>query len=134
MKQIKAFTICDAGYIDAGIVAITSFLKFNKNIPLVVFMEDGTNCRRLQEATEGKNVEIRPRTFPELRGHHGLGANNPYFDLFVNSEALPAYAMRLQALEELRNEADIPPGRRKGLYPPLSPRNLRRGTFHLPPA
>ena len=70
MKQIKAFTICDAGYIDAGIVAITSFLKFNKNIPLVVFMEDGTNCRRLQEATEGKNVEIRPRTFPELRGHH----------------------------------------------------------------
>lgn len=107
MRKIKAFTICDAGYIDAGIVAINSFLKFNKNIPLIVFMEDGTNCRRLQEATEGKNVEIRPRTFPELRGHHGLGANNPYFDLFVNSEALPAYAMRLQALEELRTEADI---------------------------
>lgn len=106
MNKIS-FCVMDAGYIDAGIVAINSYFKFNKNIPLVVFVEEGTNTRRLQEATEGQDIEIRPRTFPELRGHHGLGANNPYFDLFVNSEALPAYAMRLQALQELRKVADI---------------------------
>lgn len=106
MKKIS-FCVMDAGYIDAGIVAINSYFKFNKNIPLVVFVEEGTNTRKLQEATEGQDIEIRPCQFPELPEHQALGVNNPYFDLFVNRQALPAYAMRLQALEELRNEADI---------------------------
>lgn len=106
MKKIS-FCVMDAGYLDAGIVAINSYFKFNKNIPLVVFVEEGTNTRRLQEATEGQDIEIRPRQFPELPEHQALGVNNPYFDLFVNRQALPAYAMRLQALQELREVADI---------------------------
>lgn len=106
MKKIS-FCVMDAGYLDAGIVAINSYFRFNKNIPLVVFVEEGTNTSRLQEATEGQNIEIRQRQFPELPEHQALGVNNPYFDLFVNRQALPAYAMRLKALQELREEADI---------------------------
>lgn len=56
-------------------------------------------------ATEGHGVVIRERDFPELPVHETLG--DKYFSLFCSREALPAYAMRLKALDELRKDYDI---------------------------
>lgn len=102
-----AFCVVDAGYIDPAIIAINSFLKFNRNIPLVVFAETGTNVQRILDAIgENPNVTIQSSDFPRIDCQE-LGNGNPWFDFFINREALPAFAMRIKALEQLRETADI---------------------------
>lgn len=106
MKKVS-FCVVDAGYIDPAIVAINSFLKFNRNIPLIVFAEIGTNVQRILDAIgENPNVTIKSCDFPRI-DCQDLGKGNPWFDLFINREALPAFAMRIKALEQLRETADI---------------------------
>lgn len=106
MKKVS-FCVVDAGYIDPAIVAINSFLKFNRNIPLIVFAEIGTNVQRIADAT-GNNpqVTILPREFPRVECE-AFGQHNPWLEFFINRAALPAFAMRIKALEELRETADI---------------------------
>lgn len=102
-----AFCVVDAGYIDPAIVAINSFLKFNRNIPLIVFAEIGTNIQRIADAT-GNNpqVTILTREFPRVECE-AFGQHNPWLEFFINRAALPAFAMRIKALEELRETADV---------------------------
>lgn len=106
MKKVS-FCVVDAGYIDPAIVAINSFLKFNRNIPLVVFAEVGTNIQRIADAT-GNNpqVTILTREFPRVECE-AFGQHNPWLEFFINRAALPAFAMRIKALEELRENADV---------------------------
>lgn len=106
MKKVS-FCVVDAGYIDPAIVAINSFLKFNRNIPLVVFAEIGTNIQRIADAT-GNNpqVTILTREFPRVECE-AFGQHNPWLEFFINRAALPAFAMRIKALEELRETSDI---------------------------
>lgn len=106
MKKVS-FCVVDAGYIDPAIVAINSFLKFNRNIPLVVFAEVGTNIQRIADAT-GNNpqVTILTREFPRVECE-AFGQHNPWLEYFINRAALPAFAMRIKALEELRETADV---------------------------
>ncbi len=106
MKKVS-FCVVDAGYIDPAIVAINSFLKFNRNIPLIVFAEIGTNIQRIADAT-GNNpqVTILTREFPSVECE-AFGQHNPWLEFFINRAALPAFAMRIKALEELRETADV---------------------------
>lgn len=106
MKKVS-FCVVDAGYIDPAIVAINSFLKFNRNIPLIVFAEIGTNIQRIADAT-GNNpqVTILTREFPRVECE-AFGQHNPWLEFFINRAALPAFAMRIKALEELRENADV---------------------------
>lgn len=106
MKKVS-FCVVDAGYIDPAIVAINSFLKFNRNIPLIVFAEIGTNIQRIADAT-GNNpqVTILTREFPRVECE-AFGQHNHWLEFFINRAALPAFAMRIKALEELRETADI---------------------------
>lgn len=106
MKKVS-FCVVDAGYIDPAIVAINSFLKFNRNIPLIVFAEIGTNIQRIEDAT-GNNpqVTILTREFPRVECE-AFGQHNPWLEFFINRAALPAFAMRIKALEELRENADV---------------------------
>lgn len=106
MKKVS-FCVVDAGYIDPAIVAINSFLKFNRNIPLIVFAEIGTNIQRIADAT-GNNpqVTILTREFPRVECET-FGQHNPLLEFFINRAALPAFAMRIKALEELRETADV---------------------------
>lgn len=106
MKKVS-FCVVDAGYIDPAIVAINSFLKFNRNIPLIVFAEIGTNIQRIADAT-GNNpqVTILTREFPRVECE-AFGQHNPWLEFFINRAALPAFAMRIKALEQLRETADI---------------------------
>lgn len=106
MKKVS-FCVVDAGYIDPAIVAINSFLKFNRNIPLIVFAEVGTNIQRIADAT-GNNpqVTILTREFPRVECE-AFGQHNHWLEFFINRAALPAFAMRIKALEELRETADI---------------------------
>ncbi len=106
MKKVS-FCVVDAGYIDPAIVAINSFLKFNRNIPLIVFAEIGTNIQRIEDAT-GNNpqVTILTREFPRVECE-AFGQHNSWLEFFINRAALPAFAMRIKALEELRETADI---------------------------
>ena len=106
MKKVS-FCVVDAGYIDPAIVAINSFLKFNRNIPLIVFAEIGTNIQRIADAT-GNNpqVTILTREFPRVECE-AFGQHNPWLEFFINRAALPAFAMRIKALEQLKETADI---------------------------
>ena len=102
-----AFCVMDAGYIDPAIVSINSFLKFNQNIPLFIYAENGTNTTRMVEALNNNpNVKVISVDFPQDTPEE-LGKNNPYFDLFINRSALPAFAMRIKAIEDLRKYADF---------------------------
>lgn len=105
MTKIKAFAVCDAGYIDPAIIALSSFMKFNPRIPVVVYVEAGINYKRLTRSLRGYPLELREAEFPQLPEHAGV--RNPYSDLFFKPEALPAYAQRIKALEEMRAEADF---------------------------
>lgn len=106
MKKVS-FCVVDAGYIDPAIVAINSFLKFNRNIPLVVFAEVGTNIQRIADATgNNSQVTILTREFPRVECE-AFGQHNPWLEFFINRAALPAFAMRIKALEELRENADV---------------------------
>lgn len=103
----KAFCVIDAGYTDAAIIAAGTFLKFNAKIPLVIYAESGGNYRRLRLALEryGNRTEIREVNFPEMAIYDDI--RNQYTDLFFTREQLPAFAMRIKALAEMRAEADV---------------------------
>lgn len=103
--KIKAFVVCDAGYLDPAIIALGSFLQFNPRVPVRVYIEKGTSYQRLRRALRGYDVEYMEAEFPALPEHEGV--RNHYSDLFFRPEALPAFAQRIKALEELRTEADL---------------------------
>ena len=104
MKKTVAFCVVNSDYIDPAIIALTSFFKFN-SIPVVCYVEDGTNYQRLRHAVTGHPVEFRSVEFPHFDIHETLG--DKYLELFVNRNSLPAFAMRIKALQELSEEADI---------------------------
>ena len=99
-----AFCVVNSDYIDPAIIALRSFLRFNR-IHTIIYAERGINLKRLRMAVEGHGVEIKERDFPELPVHDAIG--DKYFPLFCSREALPAYAMRLKALDELRQKYDL---------------------------
>lgn len=99
-----AFCVVDSDYIDPAIVALTSFFRFNST-KVVCYVEEGTNYQRLRQATDGYPIEFRPVEFPQFSIHKTLG--DKYLELFVNRKSLPVFAMRIKALQELRQEADI---------------------------
>lgn len=99
-----AFCVVDSDYIDPAIVALTSFFRFNST-KVVCYVEEGTNYQRLRQATAGHPIEFRVVEFPQFQIHETLG--NKYLELFVSRKSLPAFAMRIKALQELREEADI---------------------------
>lgn len=99
-----AFCVVDSDYIDPAIVALTSFFRFNST-KVVCYVEEGTNYQRLRQATDGYPIEFRSVEFPQFSIHKTLG--DKYLELFVNRKSLPAFAMRIKALQELRQEADI---------------------------
>lgn len=102
----KTFVTLNAGYIDPAIVALTSYLRYNGTLGEVcLYVEAGTNCRQLRRALRGYPVEIREVELPQLPEHDGV--QNKYGELFFKRSALPAFAQRIKALEELRNEADV---------------------------
>lgn len=104
MCRKVAFCVVNSDYIDPAIVALRSFLRYNR-IHTVIYAERGINLKRLRMAVEGHGVEIKERDFPELPVHDEIG--DKYFPLFCSREALPAYAMRLKALDELRHKYDL---------------------------
>lgn len=99
-----AFCVVDSDYIDPAIVALTSFFRFN-TIKVVCYVEEGTNFQRLKQATAGHPIEFRSVEFPQFQIHETLG--NKYLELFVSRKSLPAFAMRILALQELKKEADL---------------------------
>ena len=99
-----AFCVVDSDYIDPAIVALTSFFRFNST-KVVCYVEEGTNFQRLKQATAGHPIEFRSVEFPQFQIHETLG--NKYLELFVSRKSLPAFAMRILALQELKKEADI---------------------------
>ena len=102
----KTFATLNAGYMDPAIVALTSYLRDNGALGEVcLYVEAGTNCQQLRRALRGYQVEIREVELPQLPEHDGV--QNKYGELFFKRSALPAFAQRIKALEELRNEADI---------------------------
>lgn len=103
--KIKAFAVCDAGYIDPAVIALGSFLQFNPGVSVCVYVETGTRYQRLRRALRGYDVEYKEVEFPNLPEHEEV--RNRYSDLFYRHEALPAFAQRIKALEELREEADL---------------------------
>lgn len=105
--KAKAFCVIDPDYIDPAIIAAGTFLRFNAGIPLVAYLEAGGNYRRLRAALEqyAGRVEFREVNFPEMAVYDSV--RNPYTELFYNPEAMPAFAQRIKALAELRQECDI---------------------------
>lgn len=99
-----AFCVVDSDYIDPAIVALTSFFRFNST-KVVCYVEEGTNYQRLRQATAGYPIEFRVVEFPQFTIHETLG--NKYLELFVSRKSLPAFAMRILALQELKKEADL---------------------------
>lgn len=99
-----AFCVVNSDYIDPAIVALTSFFKYN-TIPVVCYVENGTNIQRLSQATAGHTIEFRMVEFPQLSIHETLG--DKYLELFVSRSCLPIFAQRIKALEEMSKEADI---------------------------
>lgn len=107
MTIAKAFAVVDPNYTDAAIIAAGSFLKFNPRITLAIYLETGGNYRALRKALDGysNRVEFREATFPELPVFDDV--KNQYSDLFFSREQMPAFAMRIKALAEIREEADV---------------------------
>ena len=105
--RAKAFCVIDPDYIDAAIIAAGTFLKFNSRIPLVIFAEAGGNYRRLRLALEryGSRAEIRDVTFPDMPIFDDV--KNQYTEMFFTREQMPAFAMRIKALAEMRTEAAV---------------------------
>ena len=102
-----AYAVCDVNYTDPAIIAAGSFLKFNSEIPLIIYLESGGNYRRLRAALAqyGDRAEFREVNFPEMAVYDSV--RNQYTELFYNPEAMPAFAQRIKALAELRQECDI---------------------------
>ena len=102
-----AYAVCDVNYTDPAIIAAGSFLKFNSEIPLIIYLESGGNYRRLRAALEqyAGRVEFREVNFPEMAVYDSV--RNPYTELFYHPGAMPAFAQRIKGLAELRQECDI---------------------------
>ena len=102
-----AFAVCDVNYTDPAIIAAGTFLKFNAEIPLVIYLESGGNYRRLRAALAqyGDRAEFREVNFPAMAVYDSV--RNEYTDLFYRPEAMPAFAQRIKGLAELRQECDI---------------------------
>ena len=98
------FCVLNAAYIDPAIVSLSSYFKYN-DLPVVVFYESGTDISRLRAALAGYEVDFRERIFPDFPEHSTVG--DKYFSLFCSRENMPCYAMRIQAIEELREEYDL---------------------------
>ena len=98
------FCVVNADYIDPAIVSLSSYFKFN-SIPVICFYESGTNISRLKAALADYDIEFREREFPDFTEHKIIG--DKYFNLFCQRDALPVYAMRIQAIEELKEEYDL---------------------------
>ena len=107
MTIAKAFAVVDPNYTDAAIIAAGTFLKFNSRIPLVIFAETGGNYRRLRLALEryGNRTEIREVNFPDMPIFDDV--KNQYTEMFFTREQMPAFAMRIKALAEMRTEAEV---------------------------
>lgn len=107
MTIAKAFAVVDPNYTDAAIIAAGSFMKFNPRITLAIYLETGGNYRALRKALDGysNRVEFREVTFPELPVFDDV--KNQYTDLFFSREQMPAFAMRIKALAEMRTEAEV---------------------------
>ena len=105
--RAKAFCVVDPDYIDAAIIAAGTFLKFNSRIPLVIFAEAGGNYRRLRLALDryGNRAEIRETAFPDMPIFDDV--KNRYSEMFFTREQMPAFAMRIKALAEMRTEAEV---------------------------
>lgn len=105
--RAKAFCVVDPDYIDAAIIAAGTFLKFNSRIPLVIYAEAGGNYRRLRLALDryGSRAEIRETTFPDMPVFDDV--KNQYSEMFFTREQMPAFAMRIKALAEMRTEAAV---------------------------
>lgn len=103
--KIQAFCVCDAGYIDPAIIAVDSFCRFNASVKVVIYVESGANFKRLKNALIDKRVEFRVVDFPRFAEHDGLCGK--FKNLFFKPENLPAYAQRIAALQELKDECDI---------------------------
>lgn len=102
----KTFATLNAGYIDPAIIALTSYLRYNGALGEVrLYVEAGTNCQRLRRALRGYPVELREVELPGIP--ENAHVHNKFGPLFFKREALPAFAQRIKALEELRNEADV---------------------------
>ena len=102
----KAFAVCDAWYLDPAIVALTSFMKYNsRSVQLRVYVEAGTNYQRLRRALSDYPVGFLEVEFPKLPEHDGV--RNAWSSAFFRREALPAFAQRIKAMEELRGSADL---------------------------
>lgn len=99
-----AFCVVNPDYMDPAIVSLTSWFRFN-SVKTICYVEAGGDYKRLQQATAGEPIEFRECSFPELFVHRTMGGK--HFDLFCSRKSLPAYAMRIKALEELKTEADI---------------------------
>ena len=63
MCRKVAFCVVNSDYIDPAIVALRSFLRYNR-IHTVIYAERGINLRRLRMAVEGHGVEIKEMDFP----------------------------------------------------------------------
>lgn len=102
-----AYAVCDVNYTDPAIIAAGTFLKFNAEIPLVIYLESGGNYRRLRAALEqyAGRVEFREVNFPEMAVYDSV--RNQYTELFYRPDAMPAFAQRIKALAEMRQECDI---------------------------
>lgn len=105
--RAAAFAVCDVNYTDPAIIAAGTFLKFNAEIPLVIYLESGGNYRRLRAALEqyAGRVEFREVNFPEMAVYDSV--RNQYTELFYRPDAMSAFAQRIKALAELRQECDI---------------------------
>lgn len=103
--KIGAFCVCAGNYIDPAIIAIDSFLRYNSEIPVRVYIEDGLNYKRLKGAFREANVEFIPAEFPQLPEHEITGGK--YSDLFFNRDNLLSFAQRICGFQELKSEADI---------------------------
>lgn len=102
-----AYAVCDVNYTDPAIIAAGSFLKFNSEIPLIIYLESGGNYRRLRAALEqyAGRVKFREVNFPEMAVYDSV--RNQYTELFYRPEAMPAFAQRIRGLAEMRQECDI---------------------------
>ena len=98
------FCVLNTAYIDPAIVSLSSFFKYN-DLPVIIFYESGTDISRLKAALTGYEVDFRERVFPDFPEHMTVG--DKYFNLFCSRESMPCYAMRIQAIEELREEYDL---------------------------
>ena len=98
------FCVLNAAYIDPAIVSLSSYFKYN-DVPVIVYCEKGTDISRLKAALAGYEVDFRERVFPDFPEHKTVG--DKYFNLFCSRDSMPCYAMRIQAIEELREEYDL---------------------------